>query len=742
MNLKALKLSNQERYEHVGPKSLVHKVVRIPLSDGKVLRVLEEIPKEKARLLMSTKASDKKQGEIVVVRDFPKHLLNWRSYRDNSRNSKTKVSFDQVRRLRERRIDDLFDQLQGSQFFSKIDLRSGYHQLRVHEDDISKTTFRTCYGYFEFTLLPFGLTNAPTLKEVQFLGHVINGNGIHVDPSKIEAVKNWKALRTPSKGEEQELAFQTLKDKLCNAPVLALPDGPEDFVVYCNAPEIGLGYVLMQRGQSVIYMDHKSLQHIFSQKELNMRQRRWIELFSDYDYEISYHPGKPNVVADALSGKERGDVRTLIMDEAHKSKYSIHPGADKMCYDLRDRYLWPGMKNDIAEYVRSWDVHLSLVEFSYNNSYHSSVRCALFEVLYGRKCRSPIMWAEVGEGVVRFGKKGKLAPRFVGPFEIIEKVGHVAYWLDLPEELNDEIQVNAKVNFVEEPVEILDREFKKLKLSRITIVKILYRVDGDDVYENCGELWFIVINNPFWKKGKLAPRFVGPFEIIEKVGHVAYRLDLPEELNDGIRVNAKLNFVEEPVEILDREFKKLKRSRITIVKILYRVDGDDVYENCGELWFIVINNPFWKMGMDELDAENDLSSFRLSMEMSKVFTKFKPIDKDFIPDERVVWIDIVGAPLCAWLSNAFKKIGTIWQGESLFVDLDKSYDCYKRLSSALINFKNKLQGLKGAIKGWVNGRMSRIEVIDSLSSKLRNLDLNIDVGQGLHHGRTMNETCQ
>ncbi|GKF16762.1 putative nucleotidyltransferase, ribonuclease H, partial [Tanacetum coccineum] len=158
------------------------------------------------------------------------------------------------------RIDDLFDQLQGSQYFSKIDLRSGYHQLRVHEDDISKTAFITCYGHFEFTVMPFGMTNAPAvfmdlmnrvcrpyldkfvivfiddiliyyrtqeehemhlglvlellkkeklyakfsmcefwLKGVQFLGHVINGDGIHVDPSKIEAVKNWKAPRTPSK---------------------------------------------------------------------------------------------------------------------------------------------------------------------------------------------------------------------------------------------------------------------------------------------------------------------------------------------------------------------------------------------------------------------------------------------------------------------------------------------------------------------------------------------------------------
>nr|GEY78615.1 hypothetical protein [Tanacetum cinerariifolium] len=288
----------------------------------------------------------------------------------------------------------------------------------MHEDDIPKTVFRTRYGHFKFTVMPFGLTNAPavfmdlmnqvcrpyldkfelvfiddiliyskTQEEHEFLGHVINGDGIHVDPSKIKAVKNWKAPRTPSEvrsflglaryyrrfikdfskiaklltvltqkrknfdwGEEQVNTFQTLKDKLCNASVLALPDGPKDFVVYYDASGLGLDCVLMQRGK-----------------------RRWIEPFSDYDCEIRYHPGKANVVADALSKKERkpkrvramnmtlqssikesmsdgasyyldriwvplkGNVRTLIMDEAHKSKYSVHPGADKMYYDHKDR---------------------------------------------------------------------------------------------------------------------------------------------------------------------------------------------------------------------------------------------------------------------------------------------------------------------------------------------------------------------------------------------------------------------
>ncbi|GJW18691.1 putative reverse transcriptase domain-containing protein [Tanacetum coccineum] len=353
------------------------------------------------------------------------------------------------------RIDDLFDQLQGSSVYSKIDLRSGYHQLRVREEDISKTAFRTRYGHYEFQVMPFGLTNAPAvfmdlmnrvckpyldkfvivfiddiliyskskqeheehlkiilellkkeelyakfskcefwIPKVQFLGHVIDNKGIHVDPAKIESVKDWASPKTPTEirqflglagyyrrfiegfskiakpmtkltqkkvkfewGDKQEAAFQLLKQKLCSAPILALPEGSEDFIVYCDASIKGLGAVLMQREKVIsyasrqlkiheknytthdlelgavvfalkiwrhylygtkctVFTDHKSLQHILNQKELNMRQRRWLELLSDYDCDIRYHPGKANVVADALSRKEREPplrVRALVM---------------------------------------------------------------------------------------------------------------------------------------------------------------------------------------------------------------------------------------------------------------------------------------------------------------------------------------------------------------------------------------------------------------------------------------------
>ncbi|GJZ21934.1 putative reverse transcriptase domain-containing protein [Tanacetum coccineum] len=702
------------------------KVVEIPIKEGGILRVHGERTLGATKALMNAKIDEPRISDIPVVRDFtdvfPEDLLGlpperqvefridlvpgatpvakshivWhprkcKNYLSNFKSCKTRVSYDLAIRRGEHLIDDLFDQLLGACYFSKIDLRSGYHQLRVHEDDIPKTAFRTRYGHFEF-------------MEVHFLGHVVNQSGIHVDPSKIEAVKNWKAPTTPSEknqkyewGEKEEEAFQTLNNNLCNAPILLLPDRIEDFIVYCDASNQGLGCVLMQRGKALLvwhkeclYTDHKSLQHIFDQKELNMRQRRRIKLFSDYECEIRYHPGKANVVADALSRKERvkprrvramamtiqsgvkemilaaqseafkqenvlaerlhgldqqmerkedgslyfmdriwvplvGDVRMVILNEAHKSRYSVHPGADKMYHDLRDMYWWPGMKRDIAIYVSkcltcakvkaehqrpsgllqqpeipewkwdkitmdlitnteklarlyidvivarhgvpvsiisdrdgrftshfwqmvqnalgtrldlstayhpqtdrqnfggSWDVHLPLAEFSYNNSYHSSIRCAPFEALYGRKCRSPLLWEEIGEGsligpelvlettdkVILIKEKLKATrdrqKSYVDKrrkllefeFEILTRIWPlIAYMLRLPEELNsvhdtfhvsnlkkcladanlhmplDEIKVDKILRFVEEPVEIMDRDIKKLKRRKIALVKV------------------------------------------------------------------------------------------------------------------------------------------------------------------------------------------------------------------------------------------------------------------------------
>ncbi|KAI3754912.1 hypothetical protein L1987_54704 [Smallanthus sonchifolius] len=495
-----------------------------------------------------------------------------------------------------------------------------------------------------------------------------------------------------------------------------------------------------------------------------MRQRRWVELLNDYDCEIRYHPDKVNVVADALSRKDhvmlqcvqiqtdiqnrileaqhvsvtegnmydemscgvelqleskpngllyylnriwvpdRDDLRTFLMNEAHKTRYSIHPGADKMYQNLRQQYWWPGTKKDIALYVSkcltcskvkaehqrpsglleqpeipvwkwenlamdfitklprtssgydsiwviidrltksahflpiredyrveklariyideivsrhgvplniisdrdarftslfwqslqtalgtrldlstayhpqtdgqtertiqtledmlracvidfggNWDSHLSLIEFSYNNSYHTSINMAPFEALYGRKCRSPICWNEIGEAQI------------TGP-ELIQETS------DKIIQIRDNIRVarsrqKSYANKRRKPLEFQVGDLVLLKVSP----------------------WKSVIR--FGKKGKLAPRYVGPFKILERIGKVAYKLDLPPSLGnvhptfhvsnlkkcladenlhiplDDVHIDETMHFIERPVEIMDREVKQLKRSRIPIVKV-------------------------------------------------------------------------------------------------------------------------------------------------------------------------------
>ncbi|GJX36211.1 putative reverse transcriptase domain-containing protein [Tanacetum coccineum] len=244
------------------------------------------------------------------------------------------------------RIDDLFDQLQGSSVYSKIDLRSD-HQLRVRDEDIPKTAFRTRYGHYEFQVMPFGLTNAPANKK-EYKEHLkailellkkeerfMEGFSKITKPMTKMTQKEVKFIW----GDKQEVAFQLLKQKLCSAQILALPEGSKDFMAYYDASIKGLGIVLMQREKVIafascqlkiteknymtydlelgavvfalkiwrhylygtkctVFTDHKSLQHILDQKELNMRQRRWLELLSDYDCGIRYYPRKANVVAD------------------------------------------------------------------------------------------------------------------------------------------------------------------------------------------------------------------------------------------------------------------------------------------------------------------------------------------------------------------------------------------------------------------------------------------------------------
>ncbi|KAL0543865.1 hypothetical protein IC582_018970 [Cucumis melo] len=810
------------------------------------------------------------------------------------------------------RIDDLFDQLQGATVFSKIDLRSGYHQLRIKDEDVPKTAFRSRYGHYEFIVMSFGLTNAPAvfmdlmnrvfrefldtfvivfiddiliyskteaeheehLRMVSFLGHVVSKAGVSVDPAKIEAVTGWTRPSTVSEvcsflglagyyrrfvenisriatpltqltrkgapfvwSKACEDSFQTLKQKLVTAPVLTVPDGSGNFVIYSDASKKGLGCVLMQQGKVVayasrqlksheqnyhthdlelaavvfalkiwrhylygekiqIFTDHKSLKYFFTQKELNMRQRRWLELVKDYDCEILYHPGKANVVADALSRKvshsaalitrqapllrdlERAEiavsvgtvtmqlaqltvqptlrqriidaqsndpylvekrglaeagqttefslssnggllfegrlcvpsdsaVKTELLSEAHSSPFSMHPGSTKMYQDLKRVYWWRNMKREVAAFVSkclvcqqvkaprqkpagllqplsipewkwenvsmdfitglprtlrgftviwvvvdrltksahfvpgkstytaskwaqlymseivrlhgvpvsivsdrdarftskfwkglqtamgtrldfstafhpqtdgqterlnqvledmlracalefpgSWDSHLHLMEFAYNNSYQATIGMAPFEALYGKCCRSPVCWDEVGE------------QRLMGP--------------ELVQSTNEAIQkIRSRMHTAQ------SRQKSYADVRR----KDLEFEIGDKVFLKVAPMKGVL---RFERRGKLSPRFVGPFEILERIGPVAYRLALPPSLStvhdvfhvsmlrkyvpdpshvvdyEPLEIDENLSYVEQPVEVLAREVKTLRNKQIPLVKVLWR----------------------------------------------------------------------------------------------------------------------------------------------------------------------------
>ncbi|KAL2246237.1 UNVERIFIED_CONTAM: Transposon Tf2-12 polyprotein [Sesamum indicum] len=717
------------------------------------------------------------------------------------------------------------------------------NRLRIAENDIPKTAFRTRYGHYEFLVMLFGLTNAPAafmalmnrtfqeyldhfvivfiddhlvylrdreeheqhlrivlqiLKEkelyaklskcefwvnqVIFLGHVVSGDGVMPDPSKVKAIMEWRVPKNATEvrsflglagyyrrfvegfsiivgpltkllrngvefqwTEQCQQNFDKLKKRLTSNPILVLPFGSGGYIVYIDASKQGLGCVLTQNGKLAaivhalkiwrhylygekfqILTDHKSLKYILMQKELNLRQGRWIELLKGYDCTIDFHLGKANVVADALSrksssilanlgshnqtlllqmrsmntklevdqvagllaalqikqdfvdqikkaqtrdpfllrmlerirlGKKTNSIRVdgvivnggrvcvpvidglreAIMREAHNAPYAMHPGTTKMYGNLRPYYWWQTMKKDVAEFVAkcitcqqvkaehqapagklrplstrmevgedhygfcrgvatntqkarryldrdprftsrfweslqralgttlnfsttfhpqtdgqskrmiqtledmmractmefngNWDDHLPLMEFVYNNSFHSSIGMAPYEAFIWQneivekiqvvkkhlkaaqdRQKSYVdqhrreMEYKVGDkvflkispwrGILRFGKQGKLSPRYIGPYEIIERIGPLAYRLALPAELSQihdvfhvsmlqryrsdpshiicepEIEISEELTYVEEPAEILDKSVRKLRNKDIPMVKV------------------------------------------------------------------------------------------------------------------------------------------------------------------------------------------------------------------------------------------------------------------------------
>ncbi|XP_052723766.1 uncharacterized protein LOC128193721 [Vigna angularis] len=652
------------------------------------------------------------------------------------------------------RIDDLLDQLHGATVFSKIDLRSGYHQIQVKEEDIQKTAFRSRYGHYEYVVMPFGVTNAPTIfmdymnrifrpyldkfvvvfiydiliysknceeheehlrlvlgvlrekelyaklskcefwmKSVQFLGHVVSAEGISVDPAKVRAVLEWENPRSVTEvrsfvglagyyrrfiegfskivapltqltrkdhpfawTDRCEASFQELKRKLTSAPVLVIPDTAKPFEVYCDASHQGLGCILMQENRVVAYASRQL-------------KRRWLEFLKDYDFELLYHPGKANVVADALSRKvvhvssmmvrelqlvesfrdlrlqfdlepnsikccnlrissdvfdrirekqfededlvkilnalgtdqakefntgtdsflrymgrtcipNDGELKRIILEEGHQSRLSMHPVKNHdSIWVIVDRltnsahFLAVNLKmsmtkltqlyiNEINElgskvqmssayhpqtdgqsertiqtledllgtcvldHMDIWNEVLPLVEFTYNNSFQSSIGMAPFEALYGRKCQTPLCWFQEGEKVL------------TGP-ELIQ-------------------QTTEKVKLIQERLKTSRSRQKSYADKRRRPLEF---AAGDHVFLRLNPTTGV---GRVVRPKKLSPKFVGPYQILRKIGPVAYSLSLPPQLSNlhpVFHVSQLRKYIADPSHILQLEDIRLSQDR-------------------------------------------------------------------------------------------------------------------------------------------------------------------------------------
>ncbi|WVZ19293.1 hypothetical protein V8G54_006615 [Vigna mungo] len=721
------------------------------------------------------------------------------------------------------RIDDLLDQLHGATVFSKIDLRSGYHQILVKPDDIQKTAFRSRYGHYEYVVMPFGVTNAPAIfmdymnrifrpfldkfvivfiddiliyskskeehedhlrivlgilrerklyaklskceflmEQVQFLGHVISAGGISVDPAKVQAVLQWERPKSATEirsfltrkdhpfawTDRCEESFQELKQRLTSAPVLVIPDTGKPFeekkvVAYASRQ-------LKTHEKNYPTHDLELAAVVFALKI--WRHYLYGAQFQDYDFDLLYHPGKANVVADALSRKAvhisalmvreielvenfrdlklqkgknfsvgadgilrfRGrvcvpnipELRRLILEEGHHSRFSMHPGMTKMYQDLKEHYWWSGMKSDVANFISScltcqkvkiehqrpggmlqqldvpewkwdniamdfvthlprtvrkhdaiwlivdrltksahflaislkmpmsklaqlyirevvrlhgvpasiisdrdsrfisrfwqtlqsemdsqlhmsstyhpqtdgqsertiqtledllrtcvldhrgaWDEILPLVEFTYNNSFQASIGMAAFEALYDKRCRTLLCWYQEGEAVL------------TGP-EIVQ-------------------QTTEKVKLIKERMKAFQSRQKSYADKRRRPLEF-----------EAGDHAFVRVTTTTevgraLRAKKLSPRYIGPYQIIRRIGPVAYEIAIPPQLAnlhpvfhvsqlrkyvfdpshmleiDDVQVKEHLTIEVQPVRVEENRYQRWKNKIVTLIKVVW-----------------------------------------------------------------------------------------------------------------------------------------------------------------------------
>ncbi|GKB37488.1 retrotransposon protein, putative, ty3-gypsy subclass, partial [Tanacetum coccineum] len=540
------------------------------------------------------------------------------------------------------RIDDLFDQLQGSSVYSKIDLRLGSHQLRVREEDIPKTAFRTRYGHYEFQVMPFGLTNAPADKKeheehlkailellkkeelyakflkcefwipkVQFLGHVIDYQGIHVDPAKIESIKDWASPKTPTEICQFLGLAGYYRRFIEGAPILALPQGAENFIVYYDASHKGLGVVLMQNEKVIAYASRqlKIYEKNYTTHDLELglvvfALKIWRHYLFGTKYSLS--PGKANVVTDALSRKERIKplrVRALAMTirgmirkdipkeklepQSHKSKYSIHPGSDKMYQDMKKLYWWPNMKADIATYVSKC---LTCARVKAENESPSGYDTIW--VIVDRLTKSvifvPMRETDPMEKLARMYLKEKALRTNLDMSTAYhpQTDGQSERTIQTLEDMLRACVIDFGNGWCRAPIcwaEVGQLQLTGPEIVQETTKKVIQIKQRIQAARDRQKSYTDLKRKPM--------EFQVGDRVMLKVGSVAYKLELPQELSrvyntfhvsnlkkfysdeplavplERLHIDDKLQFMEEPIEILEWEIKRLKRSRIPHVKV-------------------------------------------------------------------------------------------------------------------------------------------------------------------------------